>query len=72
MAGTNNHAGAVGITVSMALAGMMAMIRREFIKTAGVLAGIADYRPVLEQHRKYLAEWCRTTDDRFAVPGDSR
>ncbi len=27
------------------------------------------YRDVLEQHRKYFAEWCRATNDDFVIPG---
>lgn len=29
------------------------------------LAGKEEYREVLKQHRQYLAEWCRTTQDTF-------
>lgn len=32
------------------------------------LAGNKEYRKVLEQHRQYLAEWCRQTKDPFVVP----
>ncbi|HTY39429.1 MAG TPA: sulfatase-like hydrolase/transferase [Bacteroidota bacterium] len=28
-----------------------------------------EYRKVLEQHRQYLSEWCRQTNDPFVVPG---
>ncbi len=33
------------------------------------LAERAEYRQILEQHRKYLAEWCQMTNDHFAVSG---
>jgi len=33
------------------------------------LAGKKEYREELERHRKYLAEWCRSTNDSFVVPG---
>jgi hypothetical protein len=33
------------------------------------LAGQAEQRPVLTEHRQYLAEWCRETKDPFAAPG---
>ena len=33
------------------------------------LAGKTEYRPELERHRQYLAEWCRNTTDSFTVRG---
>ena len=33
------------------------------------LAARKEYQKVLEQHRQYLAEWCRQTKDPFVVPG---
>jgi len=33
------------------------------------LARKAECRQELERHRQYLAEWCRETNDPFAVPG---
>jgi choline-sulfatase len=32
------------------------------------LAGLKEYRNALEQHRRYLAEWCRENRDPFAIP----
>jgi arylsulfatase A-like enzyme len=32
------------------------------------LAGKEEYREALKQHRQYLAEWCRTTQDTFLSP----
>ena len=34
------------------------------------LAHQAQYRPVLEQHRQYLAGWCRQHGDGFVVAHD--
>jgi arylsulfatase A-like enzyme len=34
------------------------------------LATLDPYRPVLERHRDYLAEWCREHNDAFSVPRD--
>jgi len=33
------------------------------------LAAKAEHRPVLAEHRQYLAQWCRETNDPFVVPG---
>jgi arylsulfatase A-like enzyme len=33
------------------------------------LADKKEYRQTLEQHRRYLAEWCQKTRDLFVVPG---
>ena len=33
------------------------------------LAGKKEYQKELEQHRQFLAEWCRTTNDPFVGPG---
>jgi choline-sulfatase len=33
------------------------------------LAGRAEHRPVLAEHRQSLAQWCRETNDPFPVPG---
>ena len=33
------------------------------------LAGRAEHRPVLVEHRQYLTQWCRETNDPFVVPG---
>jgi arylsulfatase A-like enzyme len=33
------------------------------------LAGQAAYRDALAQHRRFLAEWCRETNDPFVAPG---
>jgi hypothetical protein len=32
------------------------------------LAGVKEYRNAIEQHRGYLAEWCRENNDPFAIP----
>ncbi len=32
------------------------------------LAGVKEYRKALEQHRGYLAEWCRENNDPFTIP----
>jgi hypothetical protein len=32
------------------------------------LAGDPAHRAVLEEHRRYLSEWCRATSDPFVVP----
>ncbi len=33
------------------------------------LAGNPSHQQVLQEHRRHLAEWCRTTGDPFVVPG---
>ena len=43
-------------------------------KDPGEMINLAEdekYRGVLEEHRKLLSEWCRKTNDSFAVPGHS-
>lgn len=32
------------------------------------IAGKTEYRQILKNHQKHLADWCRQTDDFFAVP----
>ena len=68
---------AAGVLIALACSalGVFLVLRRESLvgvaKDPGELVNLAGdpaHRAVLEEHRRYLSDWCRTTGDSFVVP----